>query len=227
MSTKSELLKAIAATAELLGTSLSPEAARIFVQDLADYPIDPLLSALRRCRLECRGRLTIADVVSRIDDGRPGPEQAWAMLPLEESQTCVWTEEMAQAYGVAAPVLDDRVAGRMAFREAYVALVAKARDGKVAARWVPSLGWDKEGRAGVLDEAVRLGRLTTDQVRLLLPPADVSKGPLISMLEEKGAGLPRLTLLRGKASAGELVPTEHPEPTADPVRGAALGVPPA
>jgi hypothetical protein len=54
---------------------------------------------LGRCRREVKGVLTVSDVVSRIEDGRPGVEQAWSMLPITESQTAVWTDEMAAAFG--------------------------------------------------------------------------------------------------------------------------------
>ena len=57
-----------------------------------------VLKALTRCRREVKGMLTIQDVVSRIDDGRLGVEEAWAMMPFSESQSVVWTEEMAQAF---------------------------------------------------------------------------------------------------------------------------------
>lgn len=163
------LVKAVAVTAELCGTTLSPEAARVMVDDLAGYPEGQVLSALARCRREVKGRLTIAEVLSRIDDGRPGPEEAWAMLPRDERDSAVMTQEMAQAFGVAAPLLDDdHVAARVAFRETYVRLVQAARDNREPARWFPSLGWDQQRRIPVLAEAARLGRITLDHAASLV-----------------------------------------------------------
>src|ERR1043165_278765 len=120
------LLKAIAVTAELTGTTMSEAAASVMAEDLTRYPENQVLVALTRCRRELRGRLTIADVIQRLDDGRPGPEEAWAMIPQDEAPSVVWTQEMASAFGIALPLMDDPVAARMAFKEAYAKAVAKA-----------------------------------------------------------------------------------------------------
>ena len=110
------LLQAIAVTAELTATQLSQSAARVMAQDLARYPEAQVLEALTRCRRELKGRMTIADVLTRIDDGRPDPEEAWAMLPKDEGSSVVWTEEMAQAFGIAYPLMrsGEMIPARMA-----------------------------------------------------------------------------------------------------------------
>jgi hypothetical protein len=160
-----ELIQAIAVTAELCGRTFSPEAARVFVDDLAGFDEQAIAAALRRCRREVRGVLTVQDVVSRIDDGRPGPEEAWAMLPKDEAMSAVWTDEMAEAFGIAAPLLDagDKVAARMAFKEAYAVRINAARDQRKAPNWSVSLGHDPLARDAVLSEAVSLNRLTLEQ----------------------------------------------------------------
>ena len=79
-----ELIKAVAVTAELCGRVFSPEAAAVFVSDLETYPEKALIRALARCRREVKGMLTVQDVLTRLDDGRPGVEEAWAMLPHDE-----------------------------------------------------------------------------------------------------------------------------------------------
>lgn len=167
------LIQAVAVTAELCGRTFTAEAARVFVMDLSGFEEPAVLDALRRCRREVRGVLTVQDVVTRIDDGRPGPDEAWAMLPFDESKTVVWTDEMAKCWGVAVPLyaVGDKVGARMAFREAYIAEVAQARDEHRRPTWMPSLGWDVQGREGVLLEAVRLGRLKALHVMQLLPAA--------------------------------------------------------
>jgi hypothetical protein len=185
----SELLKAIAVTAELMGATLSPMAAKVFADDLAGYPEPAVLDSLARCRREVKGRLTVAEVVSRIDDGRPGPEEAWAMVPRDESQTVVWTDEMAHAFGIAGPLLadGDPIAARMAFKEAYLSAINKARNERLPAHWFASLGFDAQGRGAPIREAVRLGRLPLRQVEHLLPapPVDPAIAKLITpMLED-------------------------------------------
>lgn len=166
-----DLLQAIAVTAELTGTALSEGAAKVLSMDLSVYPEDQVLGALRRCRRELKGRLTIADVVGRLEDGRPGPEEAWAMLPRGEGASVVWTEEMAQAYYAAAPLMNegDMIAGRVAFKEAYIAACTKSRDESKRVQWQANLGHDPQLRASVIGEAVRLGRLSIEQANVMLP----------------------------------------------------------
>lgn len=163
------VLEALAVTAELTGTQLSAVGARVMAQDLAPYPEIQVLGALARCRKELKGKLTVADIVTRLDDGRPAPEEAWAMLPFDERQTTVWTEEMAGAWGVALPLIEEgeRVQARMAFLENYKSRVQKARDAGDPVRWTVSLGYDKESRAPALAEAVRLGRIGKDRAMQL------------------------------------------------------------
>lgn len=166
-----QLLEAVAVTAELCGRVFSEPAARVFVNDLSGFPEPAVMKALARCRKEVRGVLTVADVISRVDDGRPGPEEAWAMLPRDEGATVVWTEEMVAAWAVAAPLLNagDEIAARMAFKEAYVKALADARDQCRPVTWTPSLGHDKAGREPVLREALEKGRLTAERMEKLLP----------------------------------------------------------
>jgi hypothetical protein len=165
-----KLVEAVAVTAELTGTELSEAAARVMVADLSGFPESQVLAALVKCRRELRGRMTIADVISRIEDGRPGPEEAWAMIPKDESGSVVWTEEMAGAFGVAEKILRyDLVAGRMAFLEAYKTRVQAARDLRKPTVWMPSFGTDSRGREYALMDAVEHGRMSAERATSLLP----------------------------------------------------------
>ena len=166
-----ELIQAVAVTAELCGRVFSEGAARMFVQDLSNFSEPAVLKSLARCRREVKGLLTIQDVVSRIDDGRPGVEEAWSQMPFNESQSVVWSDEGAKAFGIALPLLDegDKVGARMAFKEAYTRMVGEARDEGRPVSWTPSLGYDKNGRSAALSEAVALGRLTYEHAEGLAP----------------------------------------------------------
>ena len=174
-----ELIKAVAVTAELCGRVFSEAAAAVFVSDLDGFEERAVMRALSRCRKEVRGILTVADVITRLDDGRPGPEEAWSLMPMTERQSVVWTEEMSRAFGVALPLIDDgdMVAARMAFKETYIRLVADARDARVPVKWSPSLGDDKRAAEHVLKQAVDAGRLTYEHAREVMPslPAPISK----------------------------------------------------
>lgn len=187
-----ELIEAVAVTAELCGRTFSEPAARVFVSDIARYPERDVLAALARCRREVRGLLTVQDVVSRIDDGRPGPEEAWAMLPLTEAQSVVWTEEMARAFGACVALIErkDYVAARMAFKEAYAKAIADARDAGRVVSWTPSLGTDKHGRTAVLQEAVADGRLSLEFAQQHFPELEAPAGALLGnqILKQIGSG---------------------------------------
>lgn len=109
---------------------------------------------------------TPADVIAQIDilmeDGRPGSEEAWAMVPHDERQTAVWTTEMAEAYGAASPLLaaGDTVAARMTFKEVYTKVIARSKAGGKAAVWQLTLGSDVEQRKRVVQAALEAGRIS-------------------------------------------------------------------
>jgi hypothetical protein len=172
----SALVEAILLTSEICGQMLSVPAARILAGDLADFDRTSILDALSRCRMEVQGRLKVSDIIVRIADGRPDTEEAWNMLPRDEMASTVWTEEMAQAWGLASQLLEagDVVAARRAFSEAYAKAVQQARVRRDPVRWMPSLGSDVKGREAVVLDAVRKGRLTATQANALLPPDDLS-----------------------------------------------------
>lgn len=170
-----DLGKALIVTAEVMGHELSATAAKAMALDLADYPEHLVSTALQRVRREHTGRLTLAAIIQRIDDGHLGSEEAWALCPDGEGDTVVWTDEIATAYDACKRLLDggDAVAARMAFRECYSRRVQESRAARRQARWWVSLGHDSAGRFDALRQAVSLGRITSDEAAKhgLLPQA--------------------------------------------------------
>ena len=168
------LTEALHATAELCGTKLSEPAAMLLVQDLAAFDTAQVIAALARCRRELKGRLTVAEVLCRLDDGRPGMKEAWALIPQGEEQTTVWTDEIAEASSVVKPLLDagDKYGARAAFEERYTQLVNDARANRVPVHWWASLGYDRSLRDGPIQEAVQKGRLSPAQAHAALPSSD-------------------------------------------------------
>lgn len=160
-----QLAAAIIATAETLGQTMSSSAAQLMAQDLAEHPADHVAAALRACRRELTGRLTLAAILERTQaaDGRPGRDEAWAiaLASADEFNTVVMTDEIRQAMGVAAPILEagDKVGARMAFLSAYDRLVADSRAERRQASWTVSLGFDPDLRARAIEDAVRLKQL--------------------------------------------------------------------
>ncbi len=172
-----KILEALAGTAELMSKELSPGALKMMAVDLQDYPEGEVISALVNLR-KTSGRFALDEIIKQIEklkpDGRPGAEEAWAKIPRDEYASVVWTEEMANAFFIALPLLNegDQIAARMAFKEAYLRLVEQSKRDGVAAKWHASLGHDQLGRKAVLVDAVQRGLLSAEQVAGLLPHSD-------------------------------------------------------
>lgn len=165
------ILEAIAVCAEVTGSELSTHARVTMVEDLAQYPERAVIGALHRCRREVKGKLTLGDIIDRLDDGRPGPEEAWAMFPKDEDSSAVVTTEMQHAMGAAWNLVQqgDKVGGRMAFIESYRKIVATNRADNAPVKWEPTFGRDQRGREDALLIAYQKERLTLDRCLALLP----------------------------------------------------------
>src|SRR3569832_2135324 len=136
------MVEAITVTSEVCGVVLSPAAAEMLAKDLAEIEERQVLAALSRCRLVLQGALRLPENLARIEDGRPGMEEAWAMMPKSELASVVWTDEMAQAWGVASPMLaqGDLVGARQAFCQSYAMGGGGARGRRGPGRGRPAGG---------------------------------------------------------------------------------------
>lgn len=172
----------------LHGKSLNAEAKALFFRALSQFPLGMVRAAMdAHVRDPNRGQFPPkpADLMAQIvgqsnDDGRPGPDEAWAiaLTSRDESETVVWTREMAAAFDICRPVLDggDEVGARMAFKDAYNRLVTEARrDGNPVA-WSASLGWDIEKREVALHTAVTRNQLPAPAAAALLPAPATDDG---------------------------------------------------
>jgi hypothetical protein len=170
----------------------SPANTALWFRALAEHDLEAVRAGFDgHVRDPQRGRFvpTPADVLAQIEalanDGRPGSEEAWAMVPIGEDQTVVWTTEMAEAYGACSQLLatGDRIGARMAFKEAYERLVDQAKRAGRRPVWQASLGSDADKRKRELTAAVDAGKLTAEAAheqcpvlpmpssqRALLPP---------------------------------------------------------
>jgi hypothetical protein len=152
------------------------ESVKLWLTILEPYSIEQVRAALSAHLRESKFPPVPADVVTRMpkeSDGHPDPNEAWAisLRGRDERETVVWTQECAQAFGVASPVLEegDETGARMAFKAAYERLVEKARGEGRKAHWIKSLGHDPDLREAALVDAVRAGRLQIEEVRPLVP----------------------------------------------------------
>ncbi len=167
------IMQALAVTAEVCGTEFSEPAAKAIVARLSSYPLESVLKALDKCQTEVPGRLSLAAIIGRIDDGRPSADEAWsiAILAGDEAATVVWTTETAKAYWAAAALLEggDKVGARMAFRDVYEREVSNARQAGTVAKWEATLGTDPYQREQAITQAAELNRIGREHAKGLLP----------------------------------------------------------
>ncbi|MGY2285188.1 hypothetical protein [Pseudomonas gingeri] len=176
------LTLAITATAEVLGQTITSEAAEMMADDLADYPAEAVAGALKACRRELTGKLTLAAILQRAQaaDGRPGKDEAWAiaMTTNDEFETVVLTDEIQLALAAAKPVLDagDKIGARMAFISAYERFVGQAREDAKPVNWHVSVGFDANRRIQAVTKAMELKRIPREHGQKYL--VDLSVQPV-------------------------------------------------
>lgn len=214
--TFSEIIKG---TAGAYGREVSPIVMRMFWGVLSKYEIHQVEAAFSSHLQTSRFMPTIAEIVERIEmmsgqAARPGPDEAWAMIPKDEQSSQVVTQEMLGAYGVAAHMIHDGdlIAARMAFKDAYTRLCEESKTKGRPVEWVLSRGWDKETLGQAVSEAVRLGRMTPEKAAPYL--AEIGyQAPMIAGLLEGTKG----TRDEGKAREflSKLKATLTPPPTRD------------
>ncbi|WP_240478619.1 hypothetical protein [Pseudomonas cremoricolorata] len=144
-----------------MGQTISAAGAKLIAEDLSAHEPAVIIGALRACRREPAGRLSLGMVLKHIHaaDGRPGKDEAWsiALAASDEHETVVLTTEIRQAMIASTPILEanDKVGARMAFMSAYERLVSFARAEDRPAAWEVSLGFDAARRVTAIESAVR------------------------------------------------------------------------
>lgn len=167
----SELKELLVNTALYYGHEIPDEVLLMYVADLRDIPLGRIARALVELRRDPKvTRCPLpAQIRDRVGDGRPPADEAWAMIPKDEHSSVVWTEEMAQAFGIARGLLADQVAARMAFKESYARLVAEARAQGRPAAWSPSFGLDSNGHEAAVKDAFDRRRISAGDAQRMLP----------------------------------------------------------
>jgi hypothetical protein len=158
----------LTSTADLMGKN-PPKSAQVamFFRVMARYSIEDIRNALEaHLRDSDRGRFfpAPADLIAKIDarqDPRPDADEAWAIAlkAQDEFETVVWTQDMAQAWGICKPVLSmgDEVGARMAFKDAYNRIVRESKERGEKVSWNVSLGFDAAKRTQAIEHARQLG----------------------------------------------------------------------
>jgi len=181
-----DLLRKIAVTYELCaGRTLSEPAAEAVADILDRYQPEALSRALDLCVKECRGAMSPADIITRVEqmDGRPAPDEAWGLIPKDEERSVCWTSEMCSAFEACRHLIDsDHVAARMAFLSAYRSAVQEARSENRPVKWSLSLGHNPAEREDCAARAVLEGKISKGRALMLCPCLDESR-----LLEAKPA----------------------------------------
>lgn len=159
-----------------------------------------------------------ADIIAQLqsiaaDDGRLGADEAWAIAvsSADEAVTVVWTDEIAQAWGVVRSIfnLGDEVGARVAFRDAYNRMVAEARREARPPKWSTALGLDKRLQDDAARAAFAVGRLSA-------PDGPLLEGPAVSIQQLAGRAPPhaRIALARLRESLTTRGDVPSPDATA-------------
>lgn len=172
-----KIMQAIAVTAELTGTQLSDNAMLVMAEDLLAYPLDKVLSALERCRRELKGRLTLAAILDRVDDGWQSAEEAFNTLVAgwENEHLSILTTHTAMHAAESASALfnaGDKYRAGLAFKTAYERIVSEKKAKGIQPDWYVSAGLDKEQLAQLVTEAAATGKITNDYALALLPAGE-------------------------------------------------------
>lgn len=172
----------------------------MFFRVLNRYPIEAVRQALdAHLRDPQRGRFfpVPADVIAKLEElegpGRPTSDEAWAIAikARDESETVVWTEDMAQAWGICKPVMDtgDEVGARMAFKAAYDRITGDAKREGLPVRWLVSEGFDKDKRVAAAQRAESVGLLLPHEAKAALQALEFhgqdAVGPMPPEIKER------------------------------------------
>jgi hypothetical protein len=216
------LKKMIATISAEYGVTFEPVKIALWANGLQCFP-DHIIERAVYAHIQNpdRGRFAprLAEIIGNCDALSPGAkwlgaEEAWSQMPRGEGESAMLTNEAAEALAAANDLIaaGDKVAARMAFKEAYERLVAKAKmEGRRPAYFF-SAGRDMDGREKVLVDAVRNNLIAADHVPKLLPPdrvegvlrsAGVTNHPLLAPPSNTGKAKVRelLLTLKGKVAA--------------------------
>lgn len=197
---KTDLVKMLVVTGEMMGRELSADAVSMMVDDLSDYPVENVAAALKRVRTE-GARFNVGEIVSRLPGDWPGADEAWAMAPKSEDDTACVCSEILNSMDMAQDCLGDLVAMRMAFKSAYIRTVAEARYEGRRPIWSISPGHDTNKQQAVIEKAIRNRFISKAQALPYLP--ELSELDM-KRIEGGGSAKPQLTAI-GQKSITDLV----------------------
>ena len=213
---KMEIAKAIALlTAEYDLPPFGPDRIQMWGEALSCFPPGSVTRSTTNYIKTNKFKPQLADIVNgcsaQMAGNWLGPDEAWALMPKSESDSAMLTDEIAQAMAAASPLLEagDKVAARMAFKDAYTRLTDKAKVEGRQPVFFPSFGTDAPGRVTVLANAVRVGQISLDRATEALPEyapdivrmCGVTKHPLLAGPTDEQRAKAKALLLTLKVGA--------------------------
>ena len=182
-----EFLAVIGGLLELYGQQASTTKVNIYWSTVGQYPIDSLRRAANAWVRKSEFMPKPADLIKLMGGAgnHLSPDEAWsiAILASDETNTVVWTNEIAKAWAQAEIVYrnGDKIGARRTFIEAYERLVNESMMYCRPIEFFVSLGNDKSRRVDAINHAVFTGLLTKERANYYLPKPENT----ISMIEYK------------------------------------------
>lgn len=129
----------------------------------------------------------ICNLIPNANSKHVGADEAWAIAikAYDQSETVIVTDEIMEAAGVAESLYEtDKVAARMAFKDAYTRIVASASDPV----WRIDTGTSKTLRIAAVKAAIDSGRIDNSGNKFshLLESPEIDLGNLLKIGVEKG-----------------------------------------
>lgn len=136
-----------------------------------DQVEEAFMKAIRRSEFAPKPSTILKIIQEPIDRLWMTADEAWAIaLKLtNEDTTVVTTDVILECLPVASALMPDKVAARMAFRQAYERILLEGKDYGRIPKVTISLGFEKDQRESVVQEAVISGLITSQQAVALLP----------------------------------------------------------
>jgi hypothetical protein len=170
-----DFLAVIGGLLELYGQQASTTKVNIYWSTLGQYPINSLKAAANAWVRKSQFMPKPADLIKLMGgaSNHLSPDEAWAIaiLASDETNTIVWTGEMAKAWAQAEIVYrhGDKIGARRTFIDTYERLVDESMMYGRASEVFVSLGRDKEKRTDAINHAVFTGLLTQERAKHYLP----------------------------------------------------------
>jgi hypothetical protein len=215
MSTKHELIQSIALLRAEYDDMKPIEGQRLEMwwEALRGFPDGTVLNSVTRHLKTSHFKPQLADIVkgceAQTSGSWLGADEAWALMPKSEYDSAILTDEIAQAIAAATPLLEqgDKIAARMAFKDAYTRLVEQARIEGRQPRYFPSFGTDPHARVVMLARAVQTGQVSADKAIGWQPEhatdivrmAGITSHPLLAPPSDKGRAAVKALLSNLKA----------------------------